>query len=145
MDWNSSFAISAAGMRVEQTRFDIAALNLANANSIASRGGEVFRPLSAVLGSSKRFALQIQNEQNLVAIPTPFVQAVVEQNVTPRRVLDPGNPNADDKGFVIMPGVNSTFEMLNIVTSLRAYESNVVAMLAAKSMAQKALEIGSGS
>jgi len=33
--------------------------------------------------------------------------------------------------------------MLNIITALRAYEGNVVAMNAAKSMAQKALDIGS--
>lgn len=144
MDWHNSFAISAAGMRVEQTRFDLAALNLANANSIAGRDGSVFRPLSAVMASSRNFSAHMQYEGNF-PMPTPFVQAIVEQNVTPRKIFEPGNPAADEKGFISMPGVNSTAEMLNIVTALRGYEANVVAMQAAKSMALKALEIGSGS
>ena len=49
---------------------------------------------------------------------------------------------ADDKGMVALPGVDHVSEMVNLITALRAYEANVVAMNAAKTMAVKALEIG---
>jgi len=147
MDWHGSFAISAAGMQVEQTRFNIAALNLANANAVMKQDGSGFRPLTAVTGTGQyntSFSSYLTSEQ-IIASQLPRVQAIVEQNAAPHRVYDPGNPEADDKGFVQMPGVNSTSEMLNIMTALRAYEGNVVAMNAAKSMALKALDIGSGA
>jgi flagellar basal-body rod protein FlgC len=43
---------------------------------------------------------------------------------------------------VALPGVDHVSEMVNLITALRAYEANVVAMNAAKTMAVKALEIG---
>jgi len=145
MDWLTSFAISGAGMKVEQTRFNVAALNLANANAVIGRDGAGFRPLSVITGTtnySAPFKSYMQNEQMLASY-APRIQGIVEQNVSPRQISMPGHPEADDKGFVQVPGVNSTLEMLNIITALRAYEGNVVAMNAAKSMAQKALDIGS--
>jgi flagellar basal-body rod protein FlgC len=59
-------------------------------------------------------------------------------------VYEPGNPDADDKGFVSLPGINQVTEMVNMAGALRAYEANVVAMNAAKTMALKALELGGG-
>jgi flagellar basal-body rod protein FlgC len=44
--------------------------------------------------------------------------------------------------MVAYPGVDHTAEMLNLNTALRAYEANVAAMNAAKTMAAKALDIG---
>ena len=41
-----------------------------------------------------------------------------------------------------MPGVNQVTEMVNLASALRAYEANVVAMNAAKTMALKALDLG---
>lgn len=145
MDWNSIFAISAAGMQVEQTRFNVSAVNLANANTVMRRDGAGFRPMTVVTGIGSPATPFSSHLHNAAAIQVPVVKGIVEQNLAPRRVHEPGNPEADEKGFVQLPGVNLTTEMLNIVTALRAYESNVVAMNAAKSMAQKALDIGSGS
>jgi flagellar basal-body rod protein FlgC len=70
---------------------------------------------------------------------------VVETGAAPRIVHDPANPHADARGDVHYPGVDHTAEMLNIMTALRAYEANVAALGAAKSMAAHALEIGDRS
>ena len=142
MDWNSIFAISAAGMQVEQARFNVSAVNLANANTVMGKDGSGFRPKSIVTALSGVFSKHMSDAESVQA---PMVTGIIEQNVNPKLVYEPGNPAADEKGFVRLPGVNTTTEMLNIVTAIRAYESNVVAMNAAKSMAQKALEIGNGS
>jgi flagellar basal-body rod protein FlgC len=61
----------------------------------------------------------------------------------PRQVYEPGHPYADAKGFVNYPAVDQVAEMLNVNTALRAYEANVAAMSAARTMAARALDIGS--
>ncbi|WZB63202.1 hypothetical protein WJ970_09415 [Achromobacter xylosoxidans] len=45
MDYQNAFAISAAGMSAEKLRVDVAALNLANANSPLSPQGAGYQPL----------------------------------------------------------------------------------------------------
>ena len=43
-----------------------------------------------------------------------------------------------------MPNLNIVEEMVDMITATRAYEANVQAINAARSMAAKALEIGKG-
>lgn len=57
-------------------------------------------------------------------------------------MYDPGNPDADQDGYVNMPNVNVVSEMVDMISATRAYEANVSAVEATKSMAMKALEIG---
>ena len=63
-------------------------------------------------------------------------------NTPPRLVHDPGHPYADERGFVSYPGINPVSEMVGLMEAARAYEANVRALNAAKSMALRALEIG---
>ena len=60
-------------------------------------------------------------------------------------MLEPGHPQADVQGFVTYPGVDTATEMMTIMDAMRAYEANVAAMNASRTMAMKALEIGSGA
>lgn len=138
----SAFEISAAGMNVERLRLDVSAINLANANTTRGADGTLFKPLRVTTA----------------AAPVPFESMVVgmltgrdvvgDVEVTaietePRRVFDPGHPDADERGFVAYPAVNPVSEMIELISITRAYEANVRALNAAKSMAMKALEIGS--
>ena len=50
--------------------------------------------------------------------------------------------NAD--GYVEMPNINVVTEMVDLISATRAYEANITAINAAKSMALKALDIGRG-
>jgi flagellar basal-body rod protein FlgC len=65
--------------------------------------------------------------------------------VSPRLVHEPAHPDADARGFVAYPGIDATSEMVGLMTAVRAYEANVVAVNAAKSMALRALDIGSST
>ena len=58
-------------------------------------------------------------------------------------IYEPQHPDADEKGFVAYPNINPMSEMVTMMEALRSYEANVQALNAAKSMAQRALEIGS--
>ena len=72
------------------------------------------------------------------------VLGIVEDPSPPRMVYDPGHPDADQDGYVAMPNVEIVKEMVDMISASRAYEANVTAINAAKSMALKALEIGRG-
>jgi flagellar basal-body rod protein FlgC len=56
-------------------------------------------------------------------------------------IYDPGHPDADADGYVLMPNVNPITEMVDLITATRAYEANASAITSAKDMFTKALEI----
>ena len=143
MDFSFASAISASGMEVERARLDVAAINLANMHTTRTAGGGQFRPLRAIVSSDQFFSNVISNIDSMM-VSKPIV-SMQETNVPPRLAYEPNHPDADKKGFVAYPGVDSVTEMVNLMTAVRAYEANVVAMNAAKSMALKALEIGGNS
>ncbi|HZV65293.1 MAG TPA: flagellar basal body rod protein FlgC [Telluria sp.] len=141
MDYNAAFQISATGMAVEKTRLDVSAANIANMHNAASSAAQVARPLRVI---SQEIALTFSEQFGaLIASGGGTRIASVEpQAVAPRMVYEPGHPYADAKGFVAYPGTDHMGEMVNLNTALRAYEANVVAMNAAKTMASRALDIG---
>lgn len=144
MDYFSAFAISASGMSVEKTRVDVTAVNLANIHSTRSATGGVYKPLRVISG--ERPAAAFSNVLQGVGDPNGLngaqVVSIAPLNVEPRIVHEPGHPDADEKGYVRYPRIDQTAEMLTLVTALRAYEANLVAMNAARTMASRALEIG---
>jgi flagellar basal-body rod protein FlgC len=142
MDYNAAFQISASGMRVEKLRLDVTAANIANMHNAAPSVAQLYRPMQvlaqqAPMGFGQQFGALYAAGQGGVQ-----VASVEPQAVQPRMVYEPGHPYADTKGFVAYPGVNHTAEMVNLNTALRAYEANVAAMNAAKTMAARTLEIG---
>lgn len=140
MDYRNAFAISASGMTVEKLRLETIATNMANMHAVAGADGRLYRPLR-VMTTEVQGGFHRQFNQGLEALQGTRA-VVVESNAKPRAVYDPGHPAANPEGYVQYPGVNQVTEMVNMISALRAYEANVVAMNAAKSMAMKALEIG---
>lgn len=143
MDFSYAVAISASGMDVERTRLDVSALNLANVHTSRTAEGGVFKPMRVVAGAGP-----VAPFSNAVAsigeVPGARVVDIHRIDVPPRMAFEPGHPDADAQGFVAYPGVDTTVEMVNLMTAVRSYEANVIAMNAAKAMATKALEIGGG-
>lgn len=143
MDFSHAAAISAAGMEAERVRLDVASINLANVHTSRAANGGPYKPLRAVITSTPLFSKSFSNMENLIAgLPVANIQ---QDNLSPHLVYEPGHPDANAKGFVAYPGIDSVTEMVNVMTAVRSYEANVIAMNAAKTMALKALDIGSTS
>lgn len=155
MDYENAFAISAAGMTLERTRLEVAALNLANANAVAAPGAETYRPMRVVAralasdsSAAQPFAQMLANGlSDARAEPQAAMRAGMAVSIEPvlapqRLVHEPGHPSADARGFVAYPGVDPATEMVTLMGAMRSYEANVAAMNTARSMALKALEIG---
>lgn len=130
-------------MQVERTRLDVAAMNIANVNTTRTVDGGMYSPLSVVTTAKSTFSHSLDTLGMRLATPEANV---VQQNMSvPRLVHEPNHPDANEDGFVAYPGVDTVKEMINIMTAVRAYEANVVAINAAKSMALKAIDLGSGA
>lgn len=144
MNFQQSFAISAAGMDVERMRVEVAALNLANAHTVAAGESETYKPLHVVARAMPGVAAAASGlftslVDNALSGPVASVEPSLR---APRRVMEPGHPQADAQGFVTYPGVDPATEMMTLMSATRAYEANVAAMNAARTMMLKALDIG---
>jgi flagellar basal-body rod protein FlgC len=127
--------ISASGMTAERLRIDVVAGNLANANTTRGANGQPYQRRDVVLQESRgggTFADQLAGVQ---------AAAIQVDPSPPRRVYDPGHPDADTQGYVTMPNVNPVTEMVDLITASRSYEANVTAMNAAKQMFTRTLDI----
>jgi flagellar basal-body rod protein FlgC len=128
-----ALSISSTGMSAERLRMDVIAENLANADTTRTQSGGPYRRQEVVLQEgSPSFGEVLGGVQvaGIVSDPTP-----------PRRVYDPGHPDADKDGYVTMPNVNPVNEMVDLITAQRGYEANVTAMSAAKQMFTKTLDV----
>lgn len=141
MDYLQAFAISAAGMSAERARVEVAVANLANANTVQDPGGVGYRPLRAVVRATADpvFANLVERGLQTPPLPRAFVEVIASN---PRLVHEPGHSLANAQGFVAYPGVDAATEMVTLMSATRAYEANVAAMNAARTLALKALEIG---
>lgn len=140
MNFLKTAEISGAAMLAQKTRLEVAATNIANMHSTGRTEGSQYRPMTVTLRPATSFGTEwTQTTQGLAS-----VQARVEPQtrVVARSVYEPGHPDADVNGMVRYPGIDHVQEMMTVTQALRAYEANLSVLQAAKTMAQKALEIG---
>jgi len=135
--------ISAAGMDAQQARLEVAAANLANAQTTGTRGASLYKPLTVVLHSDMPKGAQSVAGLTADSLPRPVVAQTVEMDVTPRLVYDPGHPDADARGFVAMPGVDPIASMLDLISISRSYEANLRAFDVTRALLQRTLDAGS--
>jgi len=140
MDYRAAFQISAAGMATEKLRLDVTTLNLANMHAAGASADQVYRPqrvLTQALGFGAQFGRLAAAAQ-----AGGSRAVVVPQDKAARMVHEPGHPYANSQGMVAYPGVDHIAEMVTLNAALRAYEANVTAMNAARTMAARTLDIG---
>lgn len=144
MDFFSSMNVSSSALTAGRTRMNLISSNLANANATRTPEGGPYKRKDAVFA-----ATAIENPFNRALdgatarqVRKVEVAEIVEDQNPPRLQYDPGHPDANPQGYVAMPNVNVVEEMADMIGATRAYEANVTAVQAAKSMALKTLEIG---
>jgi flagellar basal-body rod protein FlgC len=144
MDFFSSMNVSSSALSAGRTRMNLISSNLANANATRTPEGGPYKRKDAVFAATaveNRFnhALDGATAQQVRKVE---VTEIIEDKTPPRLQYDPGHPDANAQGYVAMPNVNVVEEMADMIGATRAYEANVTAVQAAKSMALKTLEIG---
>ena len=128
----SSFDISASGIYAQRVRMDTVANNIANADTTRTPEGGPYKRQQVSFRSAYEDALGNQGVK---------VDQVTSNGAT-RTVNMPGHPDADANGNVQMPDINIVEEMVDMISATRAYEANVTALNATKSMINEAIGIG---
>lgn len=132
-DLLKAMTASAAGMRAQGVRMRVVAENIANANSLAQEPGmDPYRRKIVTFGSELDKAMNIDT---VVADGLSFDQSDFGSR------FEPGNPVADERGYVATPNVNTLIEMMDMRQAQRSYESNLNAMESSRRMAAKTLEL----
>jgi flagellar basal-body rod protein FlgC len=143
-----SLGISASGMAAARLRMDVTAENLANAETTRGANGQPYQRKEVVVQEStgaSGFASALAGAQGAGVQGQVGggveVTGIVGDPSPPRKVYDPGHPDADAQGYVTLPNVNPVTEMVDLITASRGYEANVQAMSAAKQMFAKTLDL----
>lgn len=133
----ASMTTAASGMAANSARLRIASENIANARSTgATPDADPYRrktitfenALDAASGAS------VVEVANVGTDKSPFV---IEH--------DPGNPVADEKGFVKLPNVNLIMEMADMREANRAYEANLQVIKQSRDLISMTIDLLKGS
>jgi flagellar basal-body rod protein FlgC len=121
--------ISVSGMRAHDKSMEVISSNIANARTIDAGQGQPYRRLQPILRS--------ENEG---------VSGVTVENVVPdmsalQRIYDPGNPQADAQGYIVMPNVHLPVEMMSLNVASRAYQANAAILKRYQKMVETTLEL----
>lgn len=141
MNLLSGINITGSALNAEKTRMDIVAQNIANAHTTRDVDGQVYKRKVVSFQSVLDSANGVNTPREAGAKGVQISQ--VSNDETPgEMVYNPQHPDANKDGFVQMPNVNIATEMIDLVSSSRAYEANLAVVRNAKQMAAKALSIG---
>lgn len=147
-----SLNISASALTAQRLRMDVVSSNIANAEStrgtfVNGKWEPYRRKLVMMEPREKSFNQILQGEmqkqtQSKTQLQGVRVTGIVDDRTPFKMVYDPTNPDANVDGYVMMPNVDVSKEMIDLLAASRAYEANVTAFNTGKSMMLKALEVG---
>ncbi|MCK5227660.1 MAG: flagellar basal body rod protein FlgC [Desulfobulbaceae bacterium] len=144
MDILTAMKISGSALKAERARLNIAAMNLANANTTRTIEGGPYRAKSVVFGARPLDGEGFGSRLDAASSKLRQVKVieVVEDDKPFKEIYDPSHPDADANGMVKMPNVDTVEQMVDLMSARRDYDANVAALDSVKAMAMRALDIG---
>ena len=137
---SAAISASASALSVERTRIEVAVSNIANAESTRGPDGQPYRRRDVLLSTEPVTAFDAVLGQ--VSASGVKVAGIVQDQAPFRRRYEPSHPDADTDGFVSLPNVDTSEEMVDMLGAARAYQANLAAIGLIKDMVAKALELG---
>ena len=131
MEIDNSFSpidIAVSGIRAQSKQMEIISSNVANSRTTDAGNGEPYRRLEAVFKAEDEIGGVKLDD--IISDTSDFL-----------RVLDPGNPMADEDGYVSMPNVNLPVEMMNLTIASRMYQANTAVLKRYQQMVETTLEL----
>lgn len=144
MNFLTAIKISSSGLNAQRTRMNVVASNLANINTTRTAEGGPYRKKEVIMSAidiKDKFGREMKASMN-GKLQGVEVSGIVEDQAAPRKVYEPGHPDANEEGYVFFPNISLMQEMVNLISASKAYEANITAINASKSLALKAIELG---
>jgi flagellar basal-body rod protein FlgC len=122
--------IAIRGLRAEAARMNVIAGNIANSSTTRTASGQPYRRQRLILSAAAG------------ELAGPVIGGVLPDTGSPfKRVYQPGHPDADTTGYVLMPNVNIPMEMMQLVTASRAYQASAAVMKRYQEMMELTVEL----
>ena len=131
------FDIAGSAMSAQSIRLNTVASNLANSQSVSSTPQDAYRSRQPVFAT----LLDQTLNPNSPSVGVRVVDIVEKQGEVPK-VYDPGNPMANEEGYVFQSNVNAIEEMTNMISASRAIQNNIEMMNTVKQLMLAALRLG---
>lgn len=131
-----SFNINSSGLSLERIKLDTISTNIANVNTTRSDQGGPYKRKEVIFEESLKQEMQGNKFKSYGVKTTRILE---DEEV--KRVYQPEHPDSDVDGYLELPNVNLSDEMINMMSTLRTYEANASAFESSKNMLKKALEI----
>lgn len=144
MGLNSAMDISVSGIEAQRLTMELIASNLANINTTRTVYGGPYRRRIAVMGEKPlSFADELTRAEMKMFGKGGGVEVVdVVEDVSPfQKVYKPGHPDANAQGYLELPNVSYSEEMVDLIYTSKLYEANITAFNATKKMMQDTLQI----
>lgn len=133
MDLEKAMMASAAGLRAQSVRMRVISENIANQNSVASEPG-VYPYRRKII----TFQTELDRASGVELVKPGKVE--FDQKEFGKK-YDPGNPAADEAGYIKTANVNGMIEMMDMRQAQRTYQSNINALEASRRMATMTLDL----
>jgi flagellar basal-body rod protein FlgC len=132
------FGIAGTALNAQTIRLNTTASNLANAGSVSGNEEEAYRAKRPVFRALVEQADLNPGFQSLGGVK---VNEIVDTTDPVRKVHDPGNPEANEDGFIWLSNVNEVTEMVEMVAASRSFQNNVEVVNTAKQLVMRTLDI----
>jgi flagellar basal-body rod protein FlgC len=138
------FDIAGSALSAQSVRLNTVASNLANADSVSGDPSTVYKarhPVFEAVRASLGSQIGGTNQGSDAAVR---VNGIVESTAPPTARYEPGNPLANEQGYIYAPNVNVVEEMVDMISASRAYQNNVEVMNTSKDLMLATLKLGQG-
>jgi len=132
------FEIAGTALTAQTIRMNTTASNLANAGSVSPTDEEAFRAKRPVF---RALVDQADLNAGFNVLGGVKVKEVIDSSEPVRKVHDPGNPEANEEGFVFLSNVNEVTEMVEMVAASRSCQNNVEVVTTARQLMMRTLDI----
>ena len=133
------FDIAGSGLSAQNTRLNTVASNLANAESISSTPEGAYKSKQPIFSATLQGQLNSPNSSASVGVHTVGIVESEAENVAQ---YQPGNPLADEEGYIYLSNVNVIEEMTNMMSASNSYQSNIEVLNTSKELLLQTLRSG---
>lgn len=129
-----------SALGAEKLRLNLIAQNIANANTTRTAEGGAYQ--RKVIAFEAIMAEQAGTTNRDEGIRSVRVSGIHNDPTPGRQVYRPGHPDANAEGYVTMPNVDVSREMVDLIVSSRSYEANLSVARTSRQIAEMTLSIG---
>ena len=132
--------VLASGLSVARLRVNTVASNIANAETTRTEEGGPYRRRD-IVQVAKTQRSNFGTVLDRMSLSKPQVAGVIEDTSEPRKVFQPGHPDADEAGYVAFPNINIVTSMTDMMSATRQYQAMASAVDSVRKMSQAAQRI----